>query len=130
MEPRADQRAAAVGECRQCGVWCDKMIEPRGCLEIGCKFLYTYDDELSGNRYMGCLNKVFKVEIDVDLFERMERTKAGYGGVKMTGAPLPQCPFTVERSYELEGPAYECVNPRFADCTESVRAFDLRKLAA
>jgi hypothetical protein len=48
----------------------------------------------------------------------------------MTGEPLPQCQFRVEPSYEGAGSAYECVNPRFFDCTdaspEGIRAFDLR----
>ena len=38
--------------------------------------------------------------------------------------------FRVEPSYEGEGAAYNCVNPRFFDCTdagpEGLRAFDLR----
>ncbi len=40
---------------------------------------------------MGCMNKVFRGEIDVELFEQAERTRHGFGGVKMTGLPLPQC---------------------------------------
>jgi hypothetical protein len=78
---------------------------------------------------MGCLNKVFSAEIDLDLFLIAERT-GGYGGIKMTGDPLPQCQFTVEKAYEREGPAYECVNRTFFDAnhqgSESIRAFDLR----
>ena len=97
---------------------------------MGCPFLYTYEDERSGSRYMGCLQKVFAVEIDVDLFERAERTRQGFGGVKAARAPLPSCPFTVERSYEGSGGALECVNPRFFDAIDSgpgsFRAFDLR----
>ena len=42
---------------------------------------------------MGCMNKVFRGEIDVELFEQAERTRHGFGGVKMTGlaaAPVPR----------------------------------------
>jgi hypothetical protein len=117
-------------ECRQCCTFCDKTIEPRGCIEIGCPFLYTYENE-SGRSYMGCLQKVFGVEIDVDLFHKAERTRAGYGGVKAVREPLPMCPFSVERSYEGTGAAFECVNPRFFDAADSepggYRAFDLRE---
>jgi hypothetical protein len=78
---------------------------------------------------MGCLRKVFRAEIDVDMFEAAELA-GGFGGIKMTGEPLPQCQFRVEPSYEGEGAAYNCVNPRFFDCTdagpEGLRAFDLR----
>ena len=66
---------------------------------------------------MGCLQKVFGAEIDVDMFETAERT-GGFGGIKMTGEPLPLCPFRVEPSYEGDGAAFDCVNPRFFDCTD------------
>ncbi len=48
------------------------MIEPRGCIELGCRFLYSYEDQLTGGRYMGCMRKVFSAEIDVDMFELAE----------------------------------------------------------
>jgi hypothetical protein len=122
-----------VGECRQCRTFCDKLIEPRGCIELGCRYLYSYHDPFSGGRYMGCLRKVFRAEINIDLFEDAERT-GGFGGIKMTGRPLPQCQFRVEPSYEGVGAAFECVNPRFFDCTdagpEGLRAFDLRDALA
>lgn len=130
LQQRGQIRA---GECRQCRTFCDKLVEPRGCVELDCRYLYSYFDSASGVRYMGCMRKVFRAEIDVAMFEAAERT-GGYGGVKMTGEPLPQCQFNVESCYEGEGPAYECVNPRFFDCTdegpEGIRAFDLRNALA
>lgn len=117
------------GECRRCRTFCDKLIDPRGCLELGCSNLYSYVDPLSGGEYMGCLQKVFAAEIDVDMFDEAERA-GGFGGIKMTGQPQPQCQFRVEPSYEGAGEGYSCVNPRFFDCTdlgpEGIRAFDLR----
>jgi hypothetical protein len=105
------------------------LIEPRGCIEIGCRYLYSYEDQFTGGRYMGCMQKVFRAEINLDLFDLAEAA-GGFGGVKMTGEPLSHCPFTVERSYEGAGRAYECVNPRFFDCSDAgvdaIRAFDLR----
>ena len=98
-------------------------------MEIGCRFLYSYEDIATGQRFMGCLNKVFSAEIDLDLFLLAERA-GGYGGIKMTGAPLPQCQFSVEKAYEGDGPAFECVNRKFFDAdhdgVEGIRAFDLR----
>ncbi|HZA90800.1 MAG TPA: hypothetical protein VE401_11275 [Solirubrobacterales bacterium] len=128
LKQRGEQKEKA-GECRQCHTFCDKLVEPRGCLELRCRYLYSYVDELNGRRYMGCMRKVFKGEIDVEAFEAAER-HGGYGGLKMTGDPLPQCQFKIEPAYEGEGPDFECVNPRFFDCTdagpEGVRVFDLR----
>jgi hypothetical protein len=123
------QRTSAPGECRQCRGFCDKLIEPRGCMEIGCSYLYTYEDITTGQRFMGCVNKVFKGEIDLDMFLLAER-HGGFGGIKMSGEPLPQCQFSVEKAYEGDGPAFECVNRRFYDCSDEgedgIRAFDLR----
>lgn len=122
-----------AGECRQCRTFCDKLIEPRGCLEMGCPYLYSYEDELTGNRYLGCLQKVFGCEIEVDAFEVAE-SSGGYGGIKMTGVPLPHCQFTVEPAYEGDGPAFECINRRFFDCTDEsprgLRVLDLRDALA
>ena len=128
MAVRAKTKEAT--ECRQCCAFCDKTVHPRGCIEADCPFLYTYEEEQSGRQYMGCLQKVFGVEIDVEMFRKAERTRAGYGGVKAMREPLPMCPFTVEKSYEAAGPAFECVNPRFFDAADGepggYRAFDLR----
>ncbi len=126
-----EESKSKAGECRQCATFCDKLIDPAGCIAMGCRYLYSYEDALTGGRYMGCLNKVFNAEIDMDAFELAEASsRAGFGGIKMTGEPLPHCQFTVEGAYEGEGPDYDCVNKRFFDCNhqgaESVRAFDLR----
>ena len=55
-------------------------------------------------------------------------------GLKMTGDPLPQCQVKIEPAYEGDGPDFECVNPRFFDCTdagsEGLRVFDLRDALA
>ncbi len=100
-------------ECRQCCTFCDRVVHPAGCLASGCPYLYLYDDDLSGRRYMGCLNKVFRAEIDVGVFEEAERTRHGFGGVRMTGPPRPQCRVVVEQAYDGAGAAFDCVNPGF-----------------
>ena len=109
-------------ECRQCCSFCDRLVDPSGCLESGCRFLYLYDDEVTGARYMGCLEKVFKVEIDTELFRQAQRTRHGYGGVKLAGTPRPQCRVHVERAYNGAGDAFDCVNPGFFDTPAIDRA--------
>jgi hypothetical protein len=73
---------------------------------------------------MGCVQKVFKGEIDMALFEAAERS-GGYGGIKMTGKPLGHCPTRVEPAFEGGGPAHTCLNPGFFDA-EDPDDFDLR----
>jgi len=99
-------------------------------MAAGCRYLYFYDDEKTGSRFMGCLHKVFDVEIDVEVFAEAERTRYGFGGVKLTGTPRPICRMTVERAYDGHGEAFECINhaffaaPRVDD--DDAAAFDLR----
>ena len=69
-------RAIESNECRQCCAFCDRVVHPSGCLAARCPYLYLYDDERTGTRYMGCMNKVFGVEIDVALFEEAEDRKS------------------------------------------------------
>jgi hypothetical protein len=94
---------------------------------MGCRYLYSYVDTLTGVQYIGCMQKVFSAEVELESV----LAPGGFGGIKMTGEPLPHCQFTVERAFEGSGPSYDCVNPRFFDCTddgpEGLRAFDLRE---
>jgi hypothetical protein len=129
VPPVPARTASELHECRQCCSFCDRVVHPSGCISSGCQFLYLYDDEETGRRFMGCMNKVFRGEIDQELFEQAERTRHGFGGVKMTGLPLPQCRASVDRAYDGYTEAFECVNPGFF--TKPVvddldGAFDLR----
>jgi hypothetical protein len=112
-------KLAETHECRQCCTFCDRVVHPAGCIESSCPYLYVYDDERSGRRYMGCLGKVFRVEIDVEVFEAAERTRHGFGAVAMTGRPTPRCRISVERAYEGTGEAFACVNPDFFEAPET-----------
>jgi hypothetical protein len=115
-------------ECRQCCGFCDRLVYPSACVTSNCPYLYLFDDEETGHRFMGCMNKVFRGEIDVAVFNEAERTRHGFGGVKMSGEPLPRCRTTVERAYDGRGQAFECSNPAFFDPPEmhAADAFDLR----
>ena len=121
-------RQTQANECRRCSTYCDRVIAPAACVAQSCPFLYSYDDPLSGRRFMGCVHKVFATEIDVELFHEAERTRAGFGTVRLAGVPLARCAFEVERA--REGTGTPCVNPRFFDWPDAgrdaIRAFDLR----
>jgi hypothetical protein len=126
------QRGAAQappGECRRCSTYCDKLIEPRDCLRMRCPYLWSYIDGPTGRRFMGCVQKVFRGEIDVRLFEQAE-LGGGFGGIKMTGRPLSHCQFRVEPAFEGEGPEHACSNPGFFDLGGPDTDFDLRDALA
>jgi len=125
-------RQTESNECRRCSTFCDRVIQPASRVAAACVFLYEFDDPLSGQRYMGCLQKVFASEIDVELFESAERTRAGFGAVKLTGTPLRRCAFEVERAYAgTSSEGSRCSNRRFFDApdagSDAIRCFDLRE---
>ena len=121
-------RQTQANECRRCSTFCDRVIAPAACVAQDCPFLYAYDDPLSGRRFMGCVHKVFATEIDVEMFRAAERTRGGFGTVRLANSPLARCAFEVEQA--REGLHEPCVNPRFFDWPDvgrdAIRAFDLR----
>jgi hypothetical protein len=124
-------RRTDANECRRCSTFCDRVIAPANCVADGCPNLYAYDDPVSGRRYMGCVQKVFATEIDVEMFREAERTRAGFGTVRLAAPPLRRCRFTVEQAFRGDGlEAYRCVNKPFFDwpdvAPDAIRAFDLR----
>jgi hypothetical protein len=97
-------------ECRRCEVHCDKVVYPGACVERGCSFSYSYEE--FGHTYMGCLMKVFAVEIDFDLLRAAE-SRGGFGAVRATSPALPMCRVEVEGCYESRVDELGCLNPEF-----------------
>jgi len=98
-------------ECRRCEVHCDKVVYPGACIERSCPFVYAY--EAWGHTYVGCMRKVYEVEIDLDLLRAAEARRDGFGGIRATGAPLPMCKVEVAQCYEARGDELGCRNPEF-----------------
>jgi hypothetical protein len=98
-------------ECRRCEVHCDKVVYPGACLERSCPFVYAY--EAFGHTYVGCMQRVYGVEIDLDLLRAAEAKSEGFGGIRATGAPLPMCTVEVSACYENRGDELGCRNPEF-----------------
>ena len=116
------QRRLAVGtelplrpqeetECRRCAVHCDKVVYPAACVERACPFLYAYHEW--GRTYVGCMQKVFDVEIDLEVLEEAQERKGGFGAVKTKRQPLPMCRAEVATCYENRAGELGCVNPEF-----------------
>src|SRR5947208_3197353 len=76
-------------ECRRCGVHCDKVVYPGACLQRACPFVYSY--EAWGHTYVGCMQKVYDVEIDLDMLRAAEARKPGFGAIRAVRRPLPMC---------------------------------------
>jgi hypothetical protein len=106
----AGAEARAAGSCRLCPVSCERVVLPVGCLESGCSRLYSYEGD--GRTWIGCLQGVFGVEIDLHRFRLLQRTRGGFGGLRTAREPLPICRTEIERTFEhrSDGP---CVNPDF-----------------
>jgi hypothetical protein len=127
-------RRTDANECRRCSTFCDRVIAPATCLANDCPNLYMYDDPLSGRRFMGCLQKVFAAEVDVELFREAERARPGFGTVRLANPPLARCRFSVEQAHEARPSEQRCVNRRFFDWpddgADGIRVFDLRDRCA
>ena len=98
-------------ECRRCEVHCDKVVYPAACLDRSCPFLYAFEEH--GHTYVGCMQKVYGVEIDLGLLRAAEATRPGFGAVKAVRRPLPMCQVEVESCYEGRTGELGCINPEF-----------------
>ncbi len=128
MQPRSLPAASELPlhpqdevECRRCGVHCDKVVYPAACVERACPFLYAFEEQ--GHTYVGCMQKVYGVEINLELLREAEEHRAGFGAVKATRKPLPMCSVEVEACYEQRSDDLGCVNPEFFELPRSRPSF-------
>jgi hypothetical protein len=94
-------------------VHCDKIVYPAACVDRACPFVYAYEE--FGHTYIGCMQKVYEVEIDVDLLREAEIRRGGFGAVRSVRQPLPMCRVEVEETYRNRGDDLGCVNPEFSE---------------
>ena len=118
MEQQADLTAAELPlrpqdeiECRRCDVHCDNVVYPSACVARACPFLYAYEE--FGHTYIGCMQKVYGVEIDLDLLHAAESRREGFGAIRANRKPLPMCRTEVESCYAARTGELGCVNPEF-----------------
>jgi hypothetical protein len=108
-------------ECRRCRIHCDKVVYPAACLERACPFLYAYREW--GRTYVGCMQKVYEVEIDLEILHEAQGRKGGFGGVKAVRPPLPMCKAEVASCYENRADDLGCVNPEFFELPRGKPSF-------
>jgi hypothetical protein len=61
------------------------------------------------------MQKVFDVEIDLEMLRAAERRQAGFGAIRAVRQPLPMCLAEVERTYSSRCADPGCVNPEFGE---------------
>jgi hypothetical protein len=108
-------------ECRRCRVHCDKVVHPSACVERACPFVYAYEEW--GRTYIGCMHKIYDVEIDLDVLRQAGGRRGGFGAVKARRPPLPMCHAEVIRCYEPRLEDIGCVNPEFHELSQGVPSF-------
>jgi hypothetical protein len=99
--------------CRRCEVHCEKVVYPAACVERSCPFVYAYEEH--GHTFIGCLQKVFTAEIDLDMLRAAERRRDGFGAVRAMRGPLPMCSAEVQETFTQRESELGCVNPEFAE---------------
>jgi hypothetical protein len=108
-------------DCRRCDVHCDKVVYPAACVEGACPFLYAFEEH--GRTYVGCMQNVYDVEIDLELLEQAQGARSGFGAVKARRQPLPMCKAEVSSCYENRAGEMGCVNPEFFELPHGEPAF-------
>jgi hypothetical protein len=109
-------------ECRRCKVHCDKVVYPAACVEQGCPFLYAYEGW--GRTWIGCMQNVFDVELDLDLVLEAERADGlGFGAVRAVRRALPLCRVEVDPCYRGREGELGCINPEFHELPEERPSF-------
>ena len=114
-------RTQDEAECRRCEVHCDKVVYPAACVDSACPFLYAFEEH--GRTFIGCMQKVYDVEIDVDLLREAQAARNGFGAVKARRQPLPMCRAEVSSCYSNRAGEIGCVNPEFFELAQGHPSF-------
>ena len=125
LAPALPLRPQDEVECDRCAVHCDvhceKVVYPSACLARTCPFVYAYEEH--GHTFMGCMQKVFEAEIDVDMLHAADRRRDGFGAVRAVRRPLPMCRSEVDPCFEHRAGELGCVNPEFNELPAAAPTF-------
>jgi hypothetical protein len=96
-------------------------VYPAACIARSCPFVYAYQEV--GRTYIGCMQKVYDVEIDLEALSDAQGRKGGFGAVKTVRQPLPMCKAEVASCYENRADELGCVNPEFYEIPRGKPSF-------
>lgn len=108
-------------ECRRCAVHCDKVVYPSACITRSCPFVYAYEEW--GRTYVGCMQRIFDVEIDLAVLTRTQGRRDGFGAVRARRQPLPMCRSEIVRCYQTREGELGCLNPEFSELSAGRPSF-------
>lgn len=112
-------REPARGSCRACPVRCERVVYPASCVATSCARLYAHRQD--GVTWIGCVDKVFTAEVDVDALRAAEAEHPGFGALRADGAPREECTAAIDRTFPHRHRG-SCTNPSFRDAhPESAR---------
>ena len=69
------------------------------------------------------MQKVYDVEIDLDLLSQAQGGTGGFGAVKARRQPLPMCRAEVSSCYESRTGDLGCLNPEFGELPQGRPSF-------
>jgi len=102
-------------------VHCDKVVYPAMCIQRSCPFVYAYEE--FGRTYIGCMQKIFDVEIDLVALSTAQVRRGGFGSVRARRQPLPMCASDVVRCYSRREDELGCLNPEFHELSGAKPSF-------
>ena len=96
--------------CRLCPVRCERIVYPAACVSQACPRLYAHEE--GGVTWIGCIDKIFGVEIDAGQLARVEQDHPGFGAIRADRPPRPICVAAIDRTFPLRANG-ACQNPAF-----------------
>jgi hypothetical protein len=106
-------------------VRCERVVYPSHCVQSDCPRLYAHVD--GGVTWIGCIDKVFTSEVDVDLLMQQEAGHPGFGALRAEGPPRRECKAAIDRTFphrdggECTQPAFRASHPEAPQGREPVR---------
>lgn len=76
---------------------CERVVYPSHCVQTNCPRLYAHVDD--GVTWIGCIDKVFVTEVDVDRLMQQDTVHPGFGALRAEGVPRAECKAAIDRTF-------------------------------